>query len=88
MVLKYTAVTWDDGTVVDSTWKDGPAVVKELVKSDTVPEGLVKGLVGKRIGSQVLLVIPPKLAEGVTAAPTDATLVYVVDILGIIPHTK
>jgi hypothetical protein len=88
VVLKYTAVTWEDGTDVDSTWKDGPAVVKELVKSNTVPEGLVKGLVGKRTGSQVLLVIPPKLAEGVTAAPTDATLVYVVDILGIIPHSK
>jgi len=88
VVLKYTGVTWDDGTVFDSTWKDGPAVVKELVKSDTVPEGMVTGLVGKRAGSQVLLVVPPKLAEGVTAAPTDATLVYVVDMLGIIPYIK
>ncbi|MEO6505131.1 MAG: FKBP-type peptidyl-prolyl cis-trans isomerase [Terrimesophilobacter sp.] len=88
VVLKYTAIAWADGAVVDSTWKDGPAVVKEMVKSDTVPEGLVKGLVGKRTGSQVLLVIPPKLAQGVTSAPTDATLVYVVDILGIIPHSK
>jgi FKBP-type peptidyl-prolyl cis-trans isomerases 1 len=87
VVLKYTAVNWDDGEVSDSTWKDGPAVVREMVKSDTVPEGLVKGLVGKRVGSQVLLVIPPT-ADGSSSAATDATLVYVVDILGIIPHSK
>lgn len=87
VVLKYTAVNWDDGEVSDSTWKDGPAVVREMVKSDTVPEGLVKGLVGKRAGSQVLLVIPPT-ANGTSSAATDATLVYVVDILGIIPHSK
>ena len=88
VVLKYTEVSWDDSTVVDSTWKDGPAVVREMTKSDTVPEGMVKGLVGKRVGSQVLIVAPPSQSEGSSAAPGGATLVYVVDILGIIPHTK
>lgn len=90
VVMKATGVSWSERTVFDSTWKDGPAVVKELVASDTVAKGMVDGLVGKRIGSQVLLVVPPKLGfpQGNAAAPADATLVYVVDILGIIPHTK
>jgi hypothetical protein len=88
VVLKYTGISWDDGTVFDSTWKDGPAVVREMTRSDTVPEGMLKGLVGKRVGSQVLIVVPPKLSEGNSLAPGGATLVYVVDILGIIPHTK
>jgi hypothetical protein len=90
VVMKYTGVSWDDGTVFDSTWKEGPAVVRELVASDTMAEGMVNGLAGKRVGSQVLLVVPPKLGfpNGNATAPSDATLVYVVDILGIIPHTK
>jgi hypothetical protein len=88
VVLKYTGISWSDRTVFDSTWKDGPAVVREMTKSDTVDEGMLKGLVGKRVGSQVLIVVPPKLAAGNSLAPGGATLVYVVDILGIIPHTK
>lgn len=89
-VLKYTGVVWNDSTVFDSTWKNDQAAVRTLTKSTTVAAGFVDGLVGQRVGSQVLLVIPPKLgfgSQGGNGAPANATLVYVVDILGIIPRT-
>ena len=52
-----------------------------------VIEGWVRALVGERVGSRVLLVIPPKLGYG-AKGNADAgilgsdTLVFVVDILG------
>jgi peptidylprolyl isomerase len=51
-----------------------------------VIDGWDQGLVGQKIGSQVLLVIPPELGYGANGNPdagisgTD-TLVFVVDIL-------
>ena len=71
----------------DSTWEDGQAVVKSLTASDNLAKGFVDGLVGQKVGSQVLLVIPPDLAAG-SGAAEGATLVYVVDILGVIPRAK
>ncbi len=48
-------------------------------------DGWVQGLVGKTVGSQVLLVVPPELGYGDAgsgdAIPGGATLVFVVDIL-------
>lgn len=88
----YTGVLWGSGQPFDSSW-EFRAIEDELVVGGQTPgtgglvtEGWVQGLVGKTVGSQVLLVIPPSLAygeAGLPAAgigPTD-TLVYVIDIL-------
>ena len=53
-----------------------------------VIEGWDKGLVGKKVGSRVLLVIPPEQgykdkAQGADI-PANSTLVFVVDILGAV----
>ncbi|MHB1172783.1 MAG: FKBP-type peptidyl-prolyl cis-trans isomerase [Lacisediminihabitans sp.] len=85
VVLKYTGVLWDGATVFDSTWSKGQAAVLQI-KDGSVVSGFAKGLIGQKIGSQVLLVIPPGLgygAQGSSAVPANATLVFVVDILGI-----
>lgn len=51
-----------------------------------VIEGWTKGLVGKKVGSRVLLIIPPKMAYGEAGSPPsikpNATLVFVIDIHG------
>jgi peptidylprolyl isomerase len=81
-LVHYTGVLWDEKTVFDSSWDRGTPVPMPL---DGVIEGFREGLVGQTIGSQVLLVIPPELgygAEGNQGVPADATLVFVVDILG------
>jgi len=85
-VLQYTAIGWTDApTVFDSTWKTGQARILQVGSSE-LPPGLSTALVGKRVGSQVIVAIPAQLAaqaDGKGAAPADATVVYVVDILGI-----
>jgi peptidylprolyl isomerase len=87
VVVKYTAALWSDSSVFDSTWRDGPAKILTLTASDSVPKGLVTGLVGRHVGSQVLIVIPPDEgygANGSNGVPSGSTLVYVVDLLGLV----
>jgi FKBP-type peptidyl-prolyl cis-trans isomerase len=87
-ILKYTGILWKDSTVFDSTWtgdKKGQAAALQITSGTVVP-GFAKGLIGQRVGSQVLLVIPPKDgygAQGSDSVPANSTLVFVVDILGI-----
>ncbi len=86
VVVKYTALLWSDSSVFDSTWTKGQARIVTMTPSETVTTGFVKGIVGEKVGSQVLIVAPP--AEGFGSAggpgvPAGSTLVYVVDILGV-----
>jgi peptidylprolyl isomerase len=85
-VVKYTGLLWNDSTVFDSTWKTNQATALQIQKG-TVVDGFAKGLIGQRVGSQVLLVVPPSQgygAQGNGTVPANATLVFVVDILGIV----
>jgi len=81
-VVKFTAWLWD-GTEFDSTWADDAAMTWRLISGEGMP-GLIQGLIGKTVGSQVLLIIPPSLAFGefdLGEVPGNSTLVYVVDIV-------
>lgn len=83
-VLHYTGVLWDTNKVFDSTWSDNAAQAFQLAEKSVV-KGFLAGLVGQKVGSQVLLVIPPELGYGDAAngsIPAGSTLVFVVDILG------
>ncbi|HEV7623155.1 MAG TPA: FKBP-type peptidyl-prolyl cis-trans isomerase, partial [Amnibacterium sp.] len=85
-VVHYTGVLWSDNSVFDSTWQNGAPVDLPLkTGSGGVVKGFVTALAGQRVGSQVLAVLPPDQAYGRTGngtVPGDATLVFVVDILG------
>ncbi len=83
VLLQYTGALWTDGTVFDSSWTKGAPT--QLSTEQVVP-GFKKALVGQTVGSQVLAVIPP--ADGYGEAgqgqiPPNATLVFVIDILGL-----
>jgi hypothetical protein len=88
-VVQYTGVVWkpDDvsnGQVFDSSWANGAPVDLQVSRSQVIP-GLVTALAGQRVGSQVIAVIPAKQAYGnqsTSTIPANATLVFVVDILG------
>jgi hypothetical protein len=96
VVVHTNAIVWGADAIVDdlSSWPSGVPntfVVSEDRVGDQggVLPGLSKALVGARIGSQLLVVIPPgedsydetaTLPAGVTAKDT---LVYVIDVLGI-----
>jgi peptidylprolyl isomerase len=83
VTVNYTGWVWD-GAQFDSSWDRG-ATATFTIASGSLIDGWVKGLVGKTVGSQVLLVIPPALGYGSagqgTTIPGDSTLVFVVDIL-------
>ncbi|MWB97829.1 FKBP-type peptidyl-prolyl cis-trans isomerase [Agromyces seonyuensis] len=88
VVVNFTGVLWDDNTVFDTTWKDEGTspTVWSVGEGGNIPTGLSDALIGKTVGSQVVVVVPPDQGYGSSGSgeiPADATLVYVVDILGI-----
>jgi peptidylprolyl isomerase len=90
----YTGVIWGSGKQFDSSWTDDTPIEGKLeVASEAnggqgLISGWVKGLAGQKVGSQVLLVIPPSEGYGPEGASqvgitgTD-TLVFVIDLLGV-----
>ncbi|MBV9381193.1 MAG: FKBP-type peptidyl-prolyl cis-trans isomerase [Streptosporangiaceae bacterium] len=85
LVVQYTGVNWRTGQVFDSSWSHG-APTAFTIGAGQLIKGWDDGLVGKTVGSRVLLVIPPKEGYGSNGQAqagikgTD-TLVFVVDIL-------
>ncbi|MEV6108126.1 FKBP-type peptidyl-prolyl cis-trans isomerase [Streptomyces sp. NPDC051940] len=85
LIVQYTGVSWEDGKQFDSSWKNGGATAFQI-GTGSVVKGWDQGLVGKKVGDRVLLVIPPKLAYGDSEGSELAkkTLVFVVDIVGTV----
>lgn len=83
VVVTYTGWLWN-GTQFDSSWDAGTTFPVQNIGQAQVIDGWNQGLVGQKVGSQVLMVVPPTLGYGATAngsIPANSTLVFVVDIL-------
>jgi hypothetical protein len=82
-LIQYTGVRWSNGETFDQTWGDGAPIAYPT--TNYVP-GFQKALEGQTVGSQVLVVIPPKDGYGegeINEADLKGdTIVFVVDILG------
>ncbi|MEW2072649.1 FKBP-type peptidyl-prolyl cis-trans isomerase [Streptomyces sp. NPDC013433] len=83
ILVQYKGVLWDGGKEFDSTYKKGQLTSFPLQQ---VVKGWAQGLTGKKVGSRVLVVIPPELGYGDTppegsGIKKDSTLVFSVDIL-------
>jgi peptidylprolyl isomerase len=101
VVLQFTLWTWPDkvGAAPDNstltTWTDKVPRALKMTNIDDgggLPKGLTDALIGQKIGSQVLVVIPPgtddfpasALANDALPGVTEtSTLIWVVDLLGI-----
>jgi FKBP-type peptidyl-prolyl cis-trans isomerase len=85
VVAEYEGLTWRTGKVFDSSWQRGAPAAFPIGTGKVIP-GWDQGLTGQRIGSRVLLVVPPAQGYGSQGNPqagitgTD-TLVFVVDIV-------
>lgn len=83
VLVQYKGVLWDGGKEFDSTYgreKLASFSLQQVVK------GWAQGLTGKKVGSRVLIVIPPELGYGDnppqgSEITKDSTLVFSVDIL-------
>jgi FKBP-type peptidyl-prolyl cis-trans isomerase len=84
VVAQYMGQLWRNGKVFDSSWKNGQLFPFELGGQGAI-KGFTDGLTGQKVGSRVLLVIPPKDGYGKQGngeiKGTD-TMVFVVDIVG------
>lgn len=85
VLVNYSGYLWN-GTTFDSSWTNGQPTTFTVDSQHLIP-GFVKALTGVKVGSQVIAIIPPALGYGATgngSIPGNATLVFVVDVLGII----
>jgi peptidylprolyl isomerase len=92
IVIQLMGIDWQTAKTFADTWSTHTAqTVVVTPATDTsaggIPSGVVTALVGQKVGSQVVVIVPPK--EGFAAGKnpsgvTDGdTLVFVIDILGI-----
>jgi FKBP-type peptidyl-prolyl cis-trans isomerase len=84
VTMQYVGLTWASGEIFDTSWTK-EAVEFTLTEGGLIT-GFVEGLVGQKVGSRVMLIIPPDKGYGAEGNPqagitgTD-TLVFVVDLL-------
>jgi peptidylprolyl isomerase len=86
LVTQYTGVLWRGGKKFDSSWDRGQPASFGIGVGQVI-RGWDEGLIGKKLGSRVLLVIPPDKGYGAKGAAQagirgDDTLVFVVDVVG------
>jgi peptidylprolyl isomerase len=93
VVAQYVASIWRTGAVFNTTWPSSSSAglpFSFAMGSNGVIPGFQKGLTGVKVGSRVMITIPPSLGYGsagqssVGIKGTD-TLVFVVDVLASVP---
>jgi FKBP-type peptidyl-prolyl cis-trans isomerase len=84
--VEYRGVEWGSGRTFDTTWHRD-----ELVRMPTTSylKGIGDALVGKTVGSQILVILPPAFGFGKEGNPelgidSDDTMVFVIDILATV----
>ncbi|WP_406294291.1 FKBP-type peptidyl-prolyl cis-trans isomerase [Embleya sp. NBC_00888] len=90
LVAQYTGALFDKGTKFDSSWDHGGATAFKIGVGQVVT-GWDEGLVGQKVGSRVLLVLPPDKGYGAEGSgekiPPNSPLVFVVDIIDALGGT-
>jgi FKBP-type peptidyl-prolyl cis-trans isomerase len=88
VALDYLGVIWKSGKVFDTSFEGGHSPASFTIGTGQVIEGFDQGLLGQKVGSRVMLVVPPAQAygsKGNSAAGISGTdtVVFVVDLLGV-----
>ncbi len=82
VIVQYTAITWSDGKVFDSTWAADRAPFTTIVGDSKPILAWDAALIEQTVGSRVLLVAPSDTAYGGSETPwAEETVVFVIDIL-------
>jgi peptidylprolyl isomerase len=88
LTVNYVGILFSGGTEFDSSWKRQRRFTFTLGTNQVIT-GWDEGVAGMKVGGRRELVVPPTLAYGaqgfatVPPIPPNATLVFVVDLLGI-----
>jgi peptidylprolyl isomerase len=86
VLCQFKGVVWASGKTFQQTYGSGRLAQFSLEQMQQVVKGLAQGLTGKKVGSRVMIVIPPDLGYGNTppsggVVQKGSTLVFSVDIL-------
>jgi len=86
VTVHYSGFVWSSSkTKFDSSWDKNTPAQFQLKDGQLIP-GFIKALVGQKVGSQVVAVLPPDEAYGQQESgsiPANSTLIFVIDILGV-----
>jgi len=84
VIVNYVGENWNTKKVFDSSFARGETAT---FSTSQVIAGFTAALVGQKVGSRVIVIIPPDKGYGAAGSPPDIggtdTLVFVIDILGI-----
>jgi peptidylprolyl isomerase len=85
VTVNYVGVLYSNGKEFDSSWKRNQPFPFTLGQGAVI-KGWDQGVLGMKVGGRRELIIPPSLAYGKAGQPPtippNATLVFVVDLLG------
>ncbi|WP_225822078.1 FKBP-type peptidyl-prolyl cis-trans isomerase [Streptomyces naphthomycinicus] len=86
VLCQFQGLVWDGGKTFQRTYGSGRLSQFSLEQMQQAVKGLAQGLTGKKVGSRVLVVIPPELGYGDnppsgSVVKKGSTLVFTVDIL-------
>ncbi|MFK4147810.1 FKBP-type peptidyl-prolyl cis-trans isomerase [Streptomyces sp. NPDC004065] len=88
VLCQFAGVVWESGKTFESTYQQGRLSQFALPQMEQIVKGLAQGVTGKKVGSRVLIVVPPDLAYGDNPPPggeikKGSTLVFSLDILAV-----
>ncbi|MET8245268.1 FKBP-type peptidyl-prolyl cis-trans isomerase [Streptomyces sp. NPDC005202] len=86
ILCQFKGVVWDSGKTFESTYDQGRLSQFSVQQMQRILKGLAQGLTGKKVGSRILIVVPPELGYGDNppsggVIKKGSTLVFSVDIL-------
>ncbi|MBG7703777.1 MULTISPECIES: FKBP-type peptidyl-prolyl cis-trans isomerase [unclassified Streptomyces] len=86
VLCQFQGLVWEGGKTFQRTYGSGRLSQFSLEQMQQAVKGLAQGLTGKKVGSRVLIVVPPELGYGDNppsggVIKKGATLVFTVDIL-------
>jgi len=89
ITVNYVGALYSTGKVFDASWlRHTTFTLPGPLGSGSVIPGWDKGIVGMRVGGRRELIIPPSLgygAAGNAPIPGNATLIFIIDLLGVTP---
>ncbi|MFI5976008.1 FKBP-type peptidyl-prolyl cis-trans isomerase [Streptomyces sp. NPDC051452] len=86
VLCQFQGLVWESGKTFQQTYGTGRLSQFSIEQMQQTVKGLAQGLTGKKVGSRVLIVVPPELGYG-DKPPSGglikkgSTLVFTVDIL-------
>ncbi|MDQ0989946.1 FKBP-type peptidyl-prolyl cis-trans isomerase [Streptomyces sp. V3I7] len=86
ILCQFKGIVWDGGKTFEQTYGSGRLSQFSVQQMQQVLKGLAQGVTGKKVGSRILVVVPPSLGYGDTPPPggvikKGSTLVFSLDIL-------